>query len=95
MTVRKNSPEARDIAYHFHSYTNAVTHAQVGPKIIESGDGIYVTDSEGNKYIEAMAGALVYSFGIFRTAFGRCGHQTDEGFALLSQFCASQPRAGD
>ena len=56
MTVRKNSPEARDIAYHFHSYTNAVTHAQVGPKIIESGDGIYVTDSEGNKYIEAMAG---------------------------------------
>ncbi len=56
MTVHKNSPEARDIAYHFHSYTNAVTHADVGPMIIESGDGIYVRDNEGNKYIEAMAG---------------------------------------
>jgi 4-aminobutyrate--pyruvate transaminase len=56
MTVRQNSPEARDIAHHFHSYTNAATHPDVGPKIIESGDGIYVTDSEGNKYIEAMAG---------------------------------------
>lgn len=56
MTVRKNSPEARDIAYHFHGYTNAAVHPDVVPKIIESGDGIYVRDSEGNKYIEAMAG---------------------------------------
>ncbi len=56
MTVHKNSPEARDIAHHFHAYTNAATHPQVGPKIIEGGDGIYVTDSEGNRYIEAMAG---------------------------------------
>ncbi len=56
MTVLKNSPEARDIAYHFHSYTNAATHPQVGPMIIEGGDGIYVRDSDGNKYIEGMAG---------------------------------------
>lgn len=56
MTVRQNSPEARDIAHHFHSYTNAATHPDVGPKVIESGDGIYVRDSEGNKYIEALAG---------------------------------------
>ncbi len=56
MTVRQNSPEARDIAHHFHGYTNAATHPQVGPMIIEGGDGIYVRDSEGNKYIEGMAG---------------------------------------
>jgi 4-aminobutyrate--pyruvate transaminase len=56
MTVRKNSPEARDIAYHFHGYTNATTHPQVGPMIIAGGDGIYLRDSEGRKYIEAMAG---------------------------------------
>lgn len=56
MTVRKNSPEARDIAHHFHAYTNAAVHPDVVPKIIESGEGIYVRDSEGNTYIEAMAG---------------------------------------
>ena len=56
MTVQKNSPEARDIAYHFHGYTNAATHADVGPMIIEGGDGIYVHDNDGNKYIEAMSG---------------------------------------
>lgn len=56
MTVRQNSPEARDIAHHFHAYTNAAVHPDVGPKIIESGEGIYVRDTEGNNYIEAMAG---------------------------------------
>lgn len=51
-----SSAEARDIAYHFHAYTNAVRHAEVGPMIIEGGEGIYVTDSEGKRYIEGMAG---------------------------------------
>ena len=51
-----NSQEARDIAYHFHGYTNAVAHADAGPMIMERGEGIYVFDSQGNRYIEAMAG---------------------------------------
>lgn len=56
MSLRQNSPEARDIAYHMHSYTNAALHAEVGPKIMESGNGIYVRDADGHEYIEAMAG---------------------------------------
>ena len=56
MNHMPNSPEARDIAYHFHSYTNALAHAEIGPMIIEKGDGIYVFDNQGTKYIEAMAG---------------------------------------
>ncbi len=51
-----NSPEARDIAYHFHAYTNAVAHAEIGPLVIERGEGIHVWDNHGNKYIEAMSG---------------------------------------
>jgi len=51
-----NSPEARDIAYHFHSYTNAVVHAEIGPLVIERGQGVHVFDNHGNGYIEAMAG---------------------------------------
>jgi len=51
-----NSPEARDIAYHFHSYTNAVAHAEIGPLVIERGQGVHVFDNHGNGYIEAMAG---------------------------------------
>ena len=56
MDARPNSPEARDIRYHLHGYTNARKHQESGPLIIEKGDGIYVEDVAGNRYIEAMAG---------------------------------------
>ena len=56
MDARPNSPEARDIRYHLHCYTNARKHQESGPLIIEKGDGIYVEDVAGNRYIEAMAG---------------------------------------
>lgn len=51
-----NSVEARDIAYHLHGYTNAARHLEVGPLVMERGEGIYVYDTNGNRYIEAMAG---------------------------------------
>ena len=56
MTVAPNSVEARDIAYHFHAYTNAKKHKEVGPLVIDRGEGIYVYDVSGKRYIEAMAG---------------------------------------
>ncbi|MEF2547273.1 aspartate aminotransferase family protein [Aurantimonas sp. E1-2-R+4] len=56
MTVQPNSIEARDIAFHLHSYTNARKHETNGPVVIEKGEGVFVTDTDGNRYIEAMAG---------------------------------------
>lgn len=53
---RLNSTAARDIAHQLHPYTNAVRHAETGPIVIEKGEGIYVFDDEGNRYIEALAG---------------------------------------
>ena len=57
-----NSPEARDIAYLLHAYTDAKKHSEVGPLIIEEGDGIYVIDNKGKRYIEAHAG--LWSVGV-------------------------------
>lgn len=56
MTHMPNSPEGRDIAYHFHSYTNAIAHAEQGPLIIDRAEGVHVYDNNGKKYIEAMSG---------------------------------------
>ncbi|WP_299959447.1 aspartate aminotransferase family protein [uncultured Roseobacter sp.] len=56
MNIMPNSQEARDIAYHMHAYTNAARHAEVGPTVMTSGEGIYVKDNTGKRYIEAMAG---------------------------------------
>jgi 4-aminobutyrate--pyruvate transaminase len=56
MNYQPNSIEARDIAYHLHSYTNARAHEADGPLVIERGEGIYVYDNSGKRYIEGMAG---------------------------------------
>lgn len=56
MTVQPNSMEARDRAYHLHSYTNARALEQDGALVMDRGEGIYVYDNNGKKYVEGMAG---------------------------------------
>lgn len=53
---RPNSTEARDIEYVLHGNTNAKKHEDVGPLVMKRGDGVYVIDNKGNRYIEGMAG---------------------------------------
>lgn len=62
MDRQPNSPEGRDKKYHLHSYTNARLHQEIGPMIIERGEGVYVEDLNGKRYIEAMAG--LWSVGV-------------------------------
>ena len=54
--LNPNSVEARDIACHMHGYTNARAHEAQGPLVIERGEGAYVYDNDGNRYLEAMSG---------------------------------------
>jgi 4-aminobutyrate---pyruvate transaminase len=63
MTFVPNSPEARDVAYLLHPYTNARAHEQAGPMIIERGEGVYVWDTNGKKYLEGLAGLWSTSLG--------------------------------
>ncbi|REE07477.1 4-aminobutyrate--pyruvate transaminase [Paraburkholderia sp. BL27I4N3] len=56
MTKTAYCAHGKDAAYLLHGYTNLQSHLTQGPLIIESGDGIYVVDSEGKRYIEGMAG---------------------------------------
>lgn len=54
---------ARDVSAVLHPYTNLVTHEKNGPLVLESGQGIYVTDSTGKDYIEGMSGLWCTSLG--------------------------------
>ena len=58
-----NSAESRDLAYHLHPYTNPEQLADSGPHIIESGQGVYVRDSENNEFIEGVSGLWCTSLG--------------------------------
>ena len=63
MTYLPNSIEARDVAYQLHAYTDARKHEADGPLVIEKGEGIYVEDNSGKRYIEAMAGLWSVALG--------------------------------
>jgi 4-aminobutyrate--pyruvate transaminase len=46
-----------------HGLTNLKTHLERGPLIIEGGHGVWVTDTQGKDYIEAMSGLWCVSLG--------------------------------
>lgn len=70
MTVLPNSVEARDIAYQLHPLVDLVRHEEVGSLVIDRGEGIYVFDTAGKRYIEGMAGlwSVAVGFGEKRLA---------------------------
>lgn len=74
MNLRPNSDEARDIAYHFHGYTNARAHEENGPLIIDRGEGVYVFDNNGNRYMEGMAGLWSVGVGFNETRLADAAH---------------------
>jgi 4-aminobutyrate---pyruvate transaminase len=53
----------KDVASHFHPYTNARAIEKDPPLIIVEGDGIEVIDDAGKRYIEGMAGLWCASLG--------------------------------
>ncbi|WP_320194419.1 aspartate aminotransferase family protein [Agrobacterium rosae] len=56
MTIIPNSIEGRDIAYQMHPNVNLRKYEKTGGVVIESGEGIYVFDNNGKRYIEGLAG---------------------------------------
>lgn len=70
MTIVPNSMEGRDIAYQMHPNVNLRKYEKSGGLVIESGDGIYVTDINGKRYIEGLAGlwSVALGFGEKRLA---------------------------
>ena len=70
MTVMPNSVEGRDIAYQMHPNVNLRKYEQTGGLVIERGEGIYVFDNNGKRYIEGLAGlwSVALGFGEKRLA---------------------------
>lgn len=55
--------QQRDIETLIHPYTNLDAVRRTGPTILERGEGIYVWDSEGTRYIEGLAGLWCTALG--------------------------------
>ena len=53
----------RDLSFHLHPATNLRSLQAEGPLVITRGEGVYVYDDEGRRYLEGMAGLWCASLG--------------------------------
>ena len=60
---RVNSMSRRDAKAVFHPYTNAVANEFEGSLVITRGEGVYIWDENGKKYLEGMSGLWCASLG--------------------------------
>ncbi len=61
--MRANNLHMADIAHMVHQQTDLDAHGRDGAVLIAKGDGVHVVDTEGRRYIEAMAGLWCASLG--------------------------------
>jgi 4-aminobutyrate--pyruvate transaminase len=66
---------ARDHAYYVHPFTNLAAHQNERPLVITGGDGVYVIDQDGKRYLEAMAGLWCASLGFSERRLAEAARQ--------------------
>jgi putrescine aminotransferase len=62
--------QALDAAHHMHPFTENAALAKKGARIMTQGKGVWLTDSEGHKIIDGMAGLWCVNIGYGRPEMG-------------------------
>jgi len=73
--LAQNSVRARDIATIVHPQTNLALHQEIGPQVITRGQGIYVFDDCGEKFLDAAAGLWCASLGYSSDRLARVAYE--------------------
>ena len=100
------SSASRDIATSIHPYTNLKVHESEGPMVITGGDGVFVIDENGNRYLEGLAGLWCVSLGFSERRLAEAAYRqmlklpyyhtfahkaTDAGIALAEKLLSIAP----
>ncbi len=64
--THNTSLEEMDCRSVFHPFTSIPDHAKAGPRIMASGEGVHVTDSNGRRYLDGAAGLWCVNVGYGR-----------------------------
>lgn len=75
MTHLPNSIQARDIASIVHPQTDLARHQEVGPVVMSHGEGVFVYDDSGNRYLDAAAGLWCASLGYASERLARVAYE--------------------
>lgn len=86
--------EGKDIRSLLHPYTDLSSHARQGPLVIDRGDGVYVFDTAGNRYIEGMSGLWCAALGFSQERLADAAHKQMKNLSFYHQFTGRSHEPG-
>ena len=75
-----------DAAHHFHPFTDKAGLAAKGARVITRGEGVWLTDSEGNRIIDGMAGLWCVNIGYGRKELAQVAARQMEELCYYNTF---------
>jgi putrescine aminotransferase len=78
--------QALDAAHHMHPFTAGAALAKKGARIITRAKGVWLTDSEGNRIIDGMAGLWCVNVGYGRKELATVAAQQIEELSYYNTF---------
>ena len=75
-----------DAAHHFHPFTDKAGLAAKGARVITRGEGVWLTDSEGHRIIDGMAGLWCVNIGYGRKELAQVAARQMEELAYYNTF---------
>src|SRR5262252_80411 len=81
----------RDLAYHLHPSTNLRQVEVEGPLVISRGDGVFVLDEHGNRYLEGMAGLWCASLGFSESRLAEAAYRQMRELPFYHAFAGKVP----
>ncbi len=81
----------RDQSYHLHPATNLRAVQTEGPLVITRGEGVYVYDDEGKRYLEGMAGLWCASLGFSERRLADAAYRQMSELPFYHSFAGKVP----
>ena len=88
-----DSLQSRDARSVVHWLTNLSLHATRGATVIESGQGVWVRDSQGKDYLEAMSGLWCIALGYGNKRLADTAHRQMQQLAYYPPYKSQEPPA--
>ena len=87
-----DTPAARrDQSFHLHPASNLRTVQKEGPLVITRGEGVYVYDEEGKRYLEGMAGLWCASLGFSEQRLAEAAYRQMRALPFYHSFSGKVP----
>src|SRR5258706_10275939 len=81
----------RDLSFHIHPSSNLRTVQNEGPMVITRGDGVYVYDEDGKRYLEGMAGLWCASLGFSERRLAEAAYRQMSELPFYHSFSGKVP----